>query len=100
MDDAVVEFRTRVHAEIDPVLAIGAARVCVRTTGEKYSTRRVVHARGSLERPLTDAEIESKVRSLATLGFPACDVDRVVDAIWELERMKDVGELVRLAAAH
>ena len=100
MEDAVVEFRARVHAEIDPVLAVGAARVCVRMTGGKIFNTQVVHARGSLERPMTDAEIESKVRSLAALGFPACDVDRVVDAVWELERMKDVGELVRLAAAH
>jgi len=60
----------------------------------------VVHARGSLEQPMTDAEIESKVRSLAALGSPACDVDSVIDAVWELERMKNVGELVRLAAAH
>jgi hypothetical protein len=49
---------------------------------------------------MTDAEIESKVRSLAALGFPACNVGRLIDAVWELERMKDVGELVRLAAAH
>ena len=49
---------------------------------------------------MTDAEIESKVRSLAALGSPACDVDSVIDAVWELERMKNVGELVRLAAAH
>jgi 2-methylcitrate dehydratase PrpD len=100
MGDAVVGFRARVHAEIDPVLAVGAARVCVRTTGGKIFNTQVVHARGSLERPMTDAEIESKVRSLAALGFPACDAYRLIDAVWELERMKDVGELVRLAAAH
>jgi 2-methylcitrate dehydratase PrpD len=100
MEDAVVEFRARVHAAIDPVLAVGAARVCVRSTGGKIFNLQVVHARGSLERPMTDAEIESKVRSLAALGFPACNVDRLIDAVWELERMKDVGELVGLAAAH
>jgi 2-methylcitrate dehydratase PrpD len=100
MEDAVVEFRARVHAAIDPVLAVGAARVCVRTTGGRIFNTQVVHVRGSLERPMSDAEIESKVRSLAALGFPACDVGRVIDAVWELERMKDVGELVRLAAAH
>src|SRR6516162_6662392 len=100
MEDAVVGFRARVHAEIDPVLAVGAARVCVRTTGGKIFNTQVVHARGSLQRPMTDAEIVSKVRSLAALGFPACDFDCLIDAVWELERLKEVAELVRLAAAH
>jgi 2-methylcitrate dehydratase PrpD len=96
MEQAVVEFRARVHAEVDPTLAVGAARVRVRTTGGKTFSALVMHARGSLQRPMSDAEIESKVRNLASIGFPACDVDRVIEAVWGLDRAKDVRALVRL----
>jgi hypothetical protein len=47
---------------------------------------------------MSDAEIESKVRNLASIGFPACDVDRVIETVWGLDRAKDVRALVRLVA--
>jgi 2-methylcitrate dehydratase PrpD len=79
--------------------AIGAARVSVRTTGGKDFSAQVMHARGSLDQPMTDGEIEQKVRELASIGFPACDIDRVIDAVWELDRADDVRALMRLVAA-
>ena len=48
---------------------------------------------------MTDNDIEQKVRELASIGFPACDVDRVIDAVWELDRADDVRSLLRLLAA-
>jgi 2-methylcitrate dehydratase PrpD len=99
MDPAVAAFRERVHAEIDPGIAVGAARVSARTTGGKLFCAQVMHARGSLQRPMTDAQIEKKVRDLASVGCPACDVGRVIDAIWELDRADDVRPLMRLVAA-
>jgi 2-methylcitrate dehydratase PrpD len=99
MDPSAVEFRRRVQAEIDPALPIGAARVSVRTTGGKDFTAQVMHARGSLDQPMTDNEIERKVRELASIGFSACDIDRVIDAVWELDQADDVRSLLRLLAA-
>src|SRR5256885_15852133 len=57
MDPAVAAFRARVHAETDPVMSVGAARVSARTTGGKLLSAEVMHARGSLALPMTDAEI-------------------------------------------
>jgi 2-methylcitrate dehydratase PrpD len=99
MDPAVVAFRERVHAEVDPGVAVGAARVSARTIGGKLFSTQVMHARGSLQLPMTDAEIEKKVRDLASIGCPACDVDRVIDAVWELDRADDVRPLLRLVTA-
>jgi 2-methylcitrate dehydratase PrpD len=99
MEPVVVAFRERVHAEIDPDIPVGAARVSARTTGGKLFSTQVMHARGSLQRPMTDAEIENKVRDLASIGCPACDVDRVIDAVWGLDRADDVRPLMRLVAA-
>jgi 2-methylcitrate dehydratase PrpD len=99
MDPAIVAFRERVHAEIDPALPIGAARVSARTTGGKTFSTQVMHARGSIEQPMTDADVERKVRALASLGCPACDIDRVIAAVWELDRADSVRSLMRLVTA-
>lgn len=98
-DPEVSAFRTRVRAEVDGALPIGAARVRVVTTsGETFETV-VMHARGSLEQPMTDQEIEQKVRVLAAHGAPRCDVARVIGAVWGLEQTADTNELTRLLGA-
>jgi 2-methylcitrate dehydratase PrpD len=99
MDPAVAAFRERVHAEVDPGIAVGAARVSARTTGGKLFSAQAMHARGSLQLPMTDADIERKVRALASIGCPTCDIDRVIDAVWELDRADSVRPLLRLVAA-
>ena len=99
MGDAMVEFRARVRAETDPALPIGAARVSVQTTDGRLLSAEVLHARGSLQRPLTDGEIERKVRGLVPPGFSACDVDHFINAVWELDHADNVSTLMRLLAA-
>ncbi len=98
MDPAVAGFRARVHAEIDPAMPVGAARVSVSTTGEKVFTSEVKHARGSLALPMTDAAIARKLRDLAAIGCPRCDADRVIDAAWSLDQPDGLGKLIRLVA--
>ena len=65
---AIVALRERVQAHADPAVAVGAARVEVRTTGGNVLATEVLHARGSLALPMTDGEIEAKVRALASKG--------------------------------
>jgi 2-methylcitrate dehydratase PrpD len=98
MDPAVAAFRARVHAETDPAMPVGAARVSARTSGGKLLSSEVMHARGSLALPMTDAEIAQKLRGLAATGCPACEADRVIGAVWRLDQADDVRELMRLVA--
>jgi 2-methylcitrate dehydratase PrpD len=98
MDPAVAAFRARVHAEIDPAMPVGAARVSARTSGGKLLSTEVIHARGSLALPMTDAEIAQKLRGLAATGCPRCEADRVIDGVWRLDEADDVRELMRLVA--
>jgi 2-methylcitrate dehydratase PrpD len=98
-DPAIATFRQRVRAEVDDMLAVGAARVVVRTTAGKRLGTQIVHAHGCLELPMTDAQIEQKVRALASIGCPGCDVDRMIDAVWGLDLADDVHTLMRLAVA-
>jgi 2-methylcitrate dehydratase PrpD len=95
-DAAAIALRGRVRAEADAAIPVGAARVSVRTVSGEIFSAEVAHARGSLELPMTDADIETKTRELAKVGCPSCDVARVIDAVWTLDRMTDVGELMAL----
>jgi 2-methylcitrate dehydratase PrpD len=95
----VAAFRGKVRAEVDPDLPVGAARVSVRTRSGSILTAEVTHARGSLEAPLTDAEIEAKLRDCARQGASDCDVDRIIDEVWNLDKAPTVRRLMSLARA-
>ena len=98
-DPAVQALGARVAVEDDPAIPVGAAVVNVRTADGRTLTHAVAHALGSLERPMSDAAIEAKVRDLASVGAPECDADRLIDAVWAIERLDDAAIVARLAAA-
>src|SRR5260221_3568075 len=56
----VVALRRKVNATVDPSIAEDAADVTVHLPGGKQAHVRVDHAVGSLERPITDADLEAK----------------------------------------
>ena len=60
---------------------------------------RIDAARGGSKNPLSDADIENKVRELSErVGFTG-DIDRLIEAVWMLDILEDAGIIARLAAA-
>ena len=55
----------------------------------------VPHALGSLERPLTDGDLEAKFRALACGGFSTSDVNDVIELIWSFDNINDAASLAR-----
>jgi 2-methylcitrate dehydratase PrpD len=98
-DPAVQAFGDRVEVHDDPALPVEAIAVSLRTVDGRTLAHEVPHAVGSLGRPMTDGEIEEKVRAHAAMNAPAVAVDRLIDAVWALDRADDAGAIVRLAAA-
>jgi 2-methylcitrate dehydratase PrpD len=99
LDPEVQALGDRVTVEQDPRVPVGAAVVSVRTRDGRTVTHSVSHALGSAERPMSDAAIEAKVRELAAAGAPGCDVERLIGAVWGLDRSDDAAVVARLAAA-
>jgi 2-methylcitrate dehydratase PrpD len=97
-DERVGAFRSRVLAKLDPALPRGAARVDLMLWDGRAISATVLDARGSAVHPLSDAEIEAKVRELGKLSKPR-DVAAIVDAVWRLDSAPNVRELMDFARA-
>jgi 2-methylcitrate dehydratase PrpD len=92
---AVQALGAQVEVEDDTHLAVDAADVTVTLQDGRRCTMHIAHALGSLERPMSDADIEAKVRDLAAYRGCAGDVDRLIDAVWGLDTVEDAAAALR-----
>jgi hypothetical protein len=88
-------LRQKVRAALDASLPDGAARVIVRLTSGETFEEIVMEAKGSLADPLSDRDIEAKLRDGARLGGTDWDIDRIIDDVWHLDTLADVSSLMR-----
>ncbi len=111
MIDDILQDRTR-HPEVarlsrntrmvgDPELDKGwpecyASIVEVTTTDGRRLSRRVDHARGTMENPLTPEEIHQKYLKLATTVTSASHAERIAEVVQRIERLTDVHGLTAM----
>jgi 2-methylcitrate dehydratase PrpD len=95
-DPAVLALRAKVAMVEDAAIGVEAAEVTVHTRDGRALTERVSQPRGGLERPLSDAELEAKLRELAADATPWCEADRLIDAVWTLDRAAAVDPVMAL----
>jgi len=98
-DPRIVTFREKITLASDALIGKAQARVCITHNGGTHHEIFVEHARGSRERPLSDAEIESKFRSLARAELSPHAIDRLIDSCWLLAQLPDVGDIARASVA-
>ena len=95
-DPAVIAFRALTRTRLDADSPRGAATAMVRTRDGRTLTATVQHAKGSTEQPLSDQEIEAKVRDSARHGgFPG-RIDAVIAAAWQIDTAKTIDPLMAL----
>jgi len=83
---AVVALRDRVTATVDPSIGEAQARAVIVMKDGRRLEKFVEHAVGSVERPLTDADLDAKVRDLCEGVLPARQTDRLIDVCRHIER--------------
>ena len=98
-DPAVAALRKRVTVELDASAAPMTAKITVATRDGRTRWAECLRARGSLDNPMTDADIEAKVRELSTFSGAGCLIDRIVSAAWGLDAVPDTRAFTRLIAA-
>ncbi|WP_028627152.1 MmgE/PrpD family protein [Metapseudomonas resinovorans] len=101
-DDAVSNLALRalyplVEFKDDPSFSVEAAEVRIWLASGRTLVHRIGTAKGGLAVPLTDRELEDKLRELAAYGGSGCAVEPLLEAIWSLDRIEDAGALMSLA---
>ncbi|MGE0258845.1 MAG: MmgE/PrpD family protein [Alphaproteobacteria bacterium] len=95
-DPAVGALRARVVFEEDPAMPVESATVTLRLADGAAHSEHVRHGRGTPGRPMSDAELDAKVRELAAYGAPSVDADALIAAVRGIENETDPARLVQL----
>jgi 2-methylcitrate dehydratase PrpD len=99
LDPEVRTLGARVRVEDDVSIAVEAAEVCVELDDGGRHALRIDHASGSLARPMTDAQLEAKVRSLAQWRQWQGSVEALIDTFWQLDQAPTSAGIVPLLSA-
>jgi 2-methylcitrate dehydratase len=67
----------------------------VTTTGQRLASE-VAYHRGHYKNPMSDQEVETKFRALAQDLLTARQSDALLERLWNLEQVEDIGEVIRL----
>ena len=95
-DPAVLAMRWKVEVIRDPAIATVAAAVELWTSdGSKHSLSTSA-ARGSPSNPMSDKDIEDKLRTIAAGWRAGYDAEPLIEAVWALEESTDVASLLAL----
>jgi 2-methylcitrate dehydratase PrpD len=96
-DPQVQALRRNVELLRDPSFATVAAAVEIVTAdGHTYKLTQAA-ARGSDANPMSDADLEQKLRDAAATTMPGHDVAPLIEAIWQLEACEDVAKIAALS---
>ncbi len=96
VEPKLVALQKKVKAKVVPGYSETEARATITTKdGKKYSAF-VNTPKGDPRNPPTDQELENKFRSLAAFVLPKAKIDRLVKAVWSLDKIANIRQLVRL----
>ena len=96
LDPEVVTLRKKVTAGTDPTIKEDAAHVEITMIDGTVHACNVLHAIGSLDRPMSDADLENKFAKLCAPHLSATRIAKLIAACWSLDEMADAAELPRL----
>ena len=95
-DPAVCALRARVVFEEDPAAPVESATVTLHLADGTERSQHIRHGRGTPDQPMSDAELDTKVRELAAYGAPFIDAAGLIEAVRGIEEEADATRLMRL----
>jgi len=95
-DPAILALRRKVEVEVDPACSTVAAAVDILADGKTWNLSQAA-ARGSDQNPMSDKDLEDKLRDSAAGWDAGHDIAPLIEAVWALEDSADVSRLALLA---
>jgi 2-methylcitrate dehydratase PrpD len=96
VDTAVRALRAKVAFEEDPMAPVESATVILHLAHGTVHREHIRHGRGTPGRPMSDAELDTKVSELASYGTPFVDAAALIAAVRGIENESDPARLIRL----
>jgi 2-methylcitrate dehydratase PrpD len=96
-DAEVRALRGKVEVVRDESFATVAAAVEIVTADGKTHKLSTAAARGSEANPMSDKDLEDKLRDAAAAWNPHHDIAPLIGAIWTLDKSEDISKLIPLA---
>jgi 2-methylcitrate dehydratase PrpD len=98
-DPLLRAFAGRLEFVDDPSYSVESAQVTVALRSGETMSRRIDAARGSLQAPLADTDLENKLRELAEYGGSGCEPGPLINSLWTLESAPDSSLPMHLACS-
>ena len=95
----IVALRSKVRVQVDQAIREDEAYVTLCMPDGRKLREHVEHAIGTAERPMSDAEIETKFKGLCEPYLPPATIQRLIDRCWGITDVADAGSLARLGSA-
>jgi 2-methylcitrate dehydratase PrpD len=95
-DPAVAALRQKVEVVRDGAIPVIGAAIELWTKDGKQHNISVSAARGSAANPMSDRDLEEKLRIIAAAWRPGHDVEPLIDAIWVLDDCEDASAVLAL----
>jgi len=94
-DPVIVALRAKVIPTITPGIKPEQVDMTVVLKDGRSLHKYIEHAIGSLEVPMSNQALEKKFADLADGIIPSAQARRVMDLCWGVEKLNDVGDIVR-----
>jgi 2-methylcitrate dehydratase PrpD len=96
-DPIIGSLRDRVTATIDPAIKEDQVHATIGLRNGRAVEKFIAHVVGSLERPMSDADLETKVLGLADGVLPPTQARQVIDLCWKIDRLPTAAQIAAAA---
>jgi 2-methylcitrate dehydratase PrpD len=94
-DARIMSLRDRVTATVDRAMHEDQVQVAIKLKSGKTLEKYIEHVVGSLDRPMSDSDLEAKFRGLADAILSKPETDNLIRLCWDIAKLKDAGEVAR-----
>lgn len=94
VNDLINKMTFDAEPELDQFTAAGISEITTKQ-GNRYKYR-VDYPKGYPSNPMTDEELQNKFRSMASKAMTESQIQRIMEAVHDLENLGDIGKLMEL----
>ena len=97
LDPKTIALRNKIEVEVDPNIPKKSGDLTITLNDGKVLNQFVENAVGSVEKPMTNAQLNEKFHDLVDEILPIKNANRLLDASWKINTFADVGKFPKLS---